>query len=63
MGDIFNAFYAGRTSIDGSVVVLTDIDCRTPGIRREVHYQMTVATLIAAICANGAQSAFELPEQ
>ncbi|RDK04345.1 hypothetical protein [Paraburkholderia lacunae] len=52
-----------EASIDGSVVVLTDIDCRTPGVRREVRYQMTVVEFIAVISANGTQSTVELPEQ
>ncbi|WP_341317779.1 hypothetical protein WN982_21840 [Paraburkholderia sp. IMGN_8] len=52
-----------EASIDGNVVVLTDIDRRTPGVRREVRYQVTVAEFIAAICANGIQSTVELPEQ
>ncbi|WP_341317557.1 hypothetical protein WN982_40555 [Paraburkholderia sp. IMGN_8] len=51
-----------EASIDGSAVVLTDIDRNTPGIRREVRYQMTVAEFVAAICAHGAQSTIELPE-
>lgn len=51
-----------EASIDGSAVVLTDTDRRTPGIRREVRYQMTVAEFIAAICAHGTKSTAELPE-
>jgi hypothetical protein len=52
-----------EASIDGNVVMLTDIDRRTPGIRREIRYQLTVAEFIAAICSNGAQTTVELPEQ
>ncbi|KAE8759149.1 hypothetical protein FSO04_14440 [Paraburkholderia madseniana] len=37
-----------EASIDGKAVVLTDIDRRTPGVRREVRYQMTVTEFIAA---------------
>lgn len=52
-----------EASIDGKAVVLTDIDRRTPGIRREVRYQMTVTEFIAAICTQGTQSIVEFPDQ
>ncbi|MCX4145197.1 MULTISPECIES: hypothetical protein [Paraburkholderia] len=52
-----------EASIDGKAVVLTDIDRRTPGIRREVRYQMTVTEFIAAICAQRTPSIVEFPDQ
>lgn len=52
-----------ETSIDGNTVVLTDIDRRTPGIRREVRYQMKVDEFVAAICAHGIQSTVEFPDR
>jgi hypothetical protein len=51
-----------EASVDGNTLVLTDIDRTTPGIRREVRYQMTVAGLIAAMSAHGPQSTEDLPE-
>jgi hypothetical protein len=52
-----------EASIDGKAVVLTDIDRRTPGIRREVRYQMTVTEFIAAICAQRTPLIVEFPDQ
>ncbi|AJZ56484.1 putative chromosome partitioning protein, ATP-binding subunit (plasmid) [Paraburkholderia fungorum] len=44
-----------EASVDGRTVVLTDIDCRKPGILRIVRYEITAAELIAAIRARGTE--------
>ncbi|NYH14275.1 hypothetical protein [Paraburkholderia bryophila] len=51
-----------EASVDGNTVVLTDIDRRMPGIRREIRYQMKVDEFVAAICAHGIQSTVEFPD-
>lgn len=42
-----------EASIDGSTVVMTEIDHRKPGVGREISYEITAAELIAVIRAHG----------
>ncbi|CAE6865421.1 hypothetical protein R75465_07918 [Paraburkholderia aspalathi] len=42
-----------EASIDGRTVVMTEIDHRKPGVRREISYEITAAELIAVIRAHG----------
>jgi hypothetical protein len=44
-----------EASIDGTAVILTDVDLTGMGISREVCYRITVADLVSAIEVHGVE--------
>jgi hypothetical protein len=48
-----------EASIDGSTLLLTDVDLTEPGVHREVCYRISVAKLVSAIQKHGVERTME----
>jgi hypothetical protein len=48
-----------EASIDGSAVLMSDVDLTEPGVHREVCYRISVAELVSAIQKHGVERTME----